>query len=421
MNAAPPYGHLTAVQNITGQLLNWAVWVMFAISFVVYVEPAPTDALFAVVIILFAFMKIEAAVCVMPLLFMLVLYNFGGFLSYVQAPPQPKALMFIVTSAYMALSAVVFALYVAANPMKHLEIIGAAWSIGAVIASIFGMIDYFNLPTPFPLQVMPGRATGLFKDPNVFSTYIIFPMIFMLQKLIYGTSRRPVLIAVALAITILGLFLSFSRGAWANFIMAAAMLCFFTFILFNSDRLRVRLFIYIVGGLIFATIAFLILMSIPQVRDMFAARFSLVQSYDAGETGRFGNQVRSIPELLKLPLGYGPFVFPMIYGQNPHNVFLNAFACYGWLGGVTYFVLIISTLMIGLRTIFTRTPWQALSITVFCSLASVIFQGVQIDTEHWRHFYWMLGIMWGLFAITMQPNLIKSQENDFRSGAPRYA
>jgi hypothetical protein len=25
---------------------------------------------------------------------------------------------------------------------------------------------------------------------------------------------------------------------------------------------------------------------------------------------------------------------------------------------------------------------------------------VQIDTDHWRHFYWMLGMMWGLFAAS---------------------
>jgi hypothetical protein len=413
MTTASYHGAHNTSDHLTSQLLNWAVWMMFAMSFVVAFEPAPPDMLFGLVIIFFAFLRIESAIGVLPLLLLLVIYNFGGFLSYAQAPPQPKAMMFVVTSAYMAVSAVVLALYVAANPLRHIEIIGVAWSIGAVLATVWALIDYFHLPSPVPLQILPGRATGLFKDPNVFSTYLIFPMIFMLQKLILGTTRKPVLVGLALGFTTIGLFLSFSRGAWANFVFATLMLVAFTFILFNSGRMRMRLIIYMVCGLIFATVAFIIMMSIPDVREMFVERFSLVQSYDAGETGRFGNQVRSIPELLRLPLGYGPFVFGVVYGQAPHNTFLNAFAAYGWLGGITYFLLIISTIIIGVKTIFTKTPWQSFAIAVFCPLIAVIFQGIQIDTEHWRHFYWMLGMMWGLFAITLQPGGQLNVESEF--------
>lgn len=404
MTTAFSYGAHNTSNLLTAQLLNWAVWLMFAVSFVVAFEPAPPDMVFGLVIMFFAFLRIESAIGVLPLLLLLVIYNFGGFLSYAHAPPQPKALMFVITSAYMAVSAVVIALYVAANPQRHMELIGAAWSIGAVLATVWALIDYFHLPSPIPLQIMPGRATGLFKDPNVFSTYLIFPMIFMLQKLILGTTRRPLLVALALAFTTIGLFLSFSRGAWANFVFATIILIAFTFILYNSGRLRMRLVIYVAIGLIFATFAFIVMMSIPDIREMFVNRFSLVQSYDAGETGRFGNQSRSIPELLRLPFGYGPLGFGKVYGLAPHNTFLNAFASYGWLGGISYFLLIISTLIIGLKTVFAKTPWQGFAIAVFCPLVSVIFQGVQIDSDHWRHFYWMLGMMWGLFAITLQPS-----------------
>lgn len=415
MTTAIHYGAHNTVNDMTANILNWLVWLMFAVSFVVAFEPAPTDLMFGLVIVFFAFHRIEAAIGVLPLLLMLVIYNFGGFLSYAHAPPHPKAMMFIATSAYMAVSAVVLALYVAANPLRHIENIGTAWSVGAVLATVWALIDYFHLPSPIPLQVLEGRATGLFKDPNVFSTYLIFPMIFLLQKLISGTTRKPALIALALGFMSIGLFLSFSRGAWANFVSATIMLIAFTFILFNSGKMRMRLVIYAVGGLVFATLAFTIMMSIPEIRDMFLARFSLLQSYDAGETGRFGNQMRSIPELIRLPFGYGPLGFGEIYGLAPHNTFLNAFASYGWLGGITYILMILGTLTIGVKTIFTKTPWQGLAIAVFCALVSVIFQGIQIDTEHWRHFYWMLGMMWGLFAISLQPGRQLDTGNEFGS------
>jgi len=29
-----------------------------------------------------------------------------------------------------------------------------------------------------------------------------------------------------------------------------------------------------------------------------------------------------------------------------------------------------------------------------------ILQGFQIDTDHWRHFWMMLGLIWGLFGLT---------------------
>jgi hypothetical protein len=82
--------------------------------------------------------------------------------------------------------------------------------------------------------------------------------------------------------------------------------------------------------------------------------------------------------------------------MDPHNVYINAFASYGWLGGISYILLMISTIAIGFKTVLMRTPWQDWAIVVFCPLVATIFQGVQIDTDHGRHFYWMLGMMWGV-------------------------
>ena len=310
--------------------------------------------------------------------------------------------MFIITSSYMATTGVVFALYLTVNPVKHMRIIGMGWIIGAVMASVWGIVDYFNLPSPMALQVLPGRATGFFKDPNVYSTYLIFPIVLMIQSLVLKQSRHPILLSTALFVCVIGLFLSFSRGAWASITAATTLMLFLTFILCGDQRLRTRLVLFSIGGLILASLMFMVLMSIPEIRDMFVERFALVQYYDAGETGRFGNQLRSLPDLASKPFGYGPLVFHTIYGQDPHNTFLNAFASYGWFGGITYAMLVLSTFIIGVKTVFSTTPWQPLAIAVFCPLVSTILQGVQIDTEHWRHFYWLLGMMWGMYAATAQ-------------------
>lgn len=400
---------LTRVASTHGQsnaiseyFLNCSIWLMFAVSFIVFVEPAPVDLVFAFVLIFFARSRISGAIGILPLLMLLLIYNVGGFLSFLQAPQQPKAMMFVITSSYMAITGVVFALYIAANPTRHFRVIAIAWNVGAVMASIWGLIDYFQLPSPFALQVLEGRATGLFKDPNVFSTYLIFPIVVMMQTLVLRQSRHPVVLTLSLLICVLALFLSFSRGAWMSFVLSNTLMLGLTFVLSGDHRLRTRLVLFSIGGLIAAAILFMFLISIPSIRTMFFERFALVQYYDAGETGRFGNQLRSLPDLATRPFGYGPLVFRTIYGQEPHNTFLNAFASYGWFGGITYFVLVISTFVVGLKAVYARTPWQPIAIAVFASLASTILQGVQIDTEHWRHFYWMLGMMWGVYAATAQ-------------------
>jgi hypothetical protein len=398
--------------SVADRGLSISIWLMFACSFVVFIEPAPTDILFAVVLMFFLRIKLFATIYILPLLLLLLLYNFGGMLSYLQAPSEPNAMAFIFTSAYMALTGIIFALYVAANPVKHINLIGYAWVIGAVLAAIWGFIDYFQLPSPFTLQKLQGRATGLFKDPNVYSTYLIFPLIFMAQSLIMKTARRPILIGITFVICLLGLFLSFSRGAWMNFVTAMFLMLLLTYLLSADRNLRTRVILYTVGGFIIAALLFLVMMNIPPIQKMFFERFVLIQPYDGGETGRFGNQMRSIPDLIRLPLGYGPFVFQTIYGEAPHNTFLNAFACYGWMGGISYFVLIISTIIVALRTIFSKTAWQALSIAIFSVMFSTITQGIQIDTEHWRHFYWLLGMLWGVYAASASLSR-GAQQTDF--------
>ncbi len=183
------------------------------------------------------------------------------------------------------------------------------------------------------------------------------------------------------------------------------------FLLAPAPPTRRRILLITVSGAIGLAVLLAILLSVEGIRELFLDRFTLVKDYDAGEKGRFGNQLNSIPLLLELPLGFGPLQFPKIYAMDPHNVYINAFASYGWLGGISYFMLVISTIIIGFKTVLMRTPWQNWAIVVFCPLVATMFQGVQIDTDHWRHFFWMLGMTWGLFAASMQYRYFGPEQN----------
>jgi hypothetical protein len=48
--------------------------------------------------------------------------------------------------------------------------------------------------------------------------------------------------------------------------------------------------------------------------------------------------------------------------------------------------------------VFQRTPWQSFAIPIWAAMFPQILQGLQIDTDHWRHFWLLTGLVWGLSA-----------------------
>jgi hypothetical protein len=72
----------------------------------------------------------------------------------------------------------------------------------------------------------------------------------------------------------------------------------------------------------------------------------------------------------------------------------------GWLAGVFYPALVALTLVFGFRMVFVRTPWQQTAIAVFAGYFGVATESFVIDSDHWRHTFLLMGVMWGLIAAT---------------------
>ena len=45
-----------------------------------------------------------------------------------------------------------------------------------------------------------------------------------------------------------------------------------------------------------------------------------------------------------------------------------------------------------------RVPWQRAYLAVFSAFLGTVGESFIIDIDHWRHFWMMLGAMWGMFA-----------------------
>jgi hypothetical protein len=384
-------------------LRHGVVWLMMALSFIVFIEPAPCDLLFLIVLLLFATSGLRISVATIPLVLLLFLFLIGGLTSLIiKAPNQPESVQFIVISAYMAMASLFFAFYLAIDSERRSKLVGDGWIVGSVFATVFALIGAFDIAGTGSFMSLQGRGMGLFKDPNVYSTYVVLPAVLLFQRILVGTTRHPYLTALTLVFVLAGLFMSFSRGAWINFTTSALLLVLITFVLSQSASRRTRIVLVVASGIVIAGFLLSALLLNSQIRDLFLLRFNLVQYYDKGETGRFGSQLLSIPMLLVEPFGFGPLNFRNILYQDPHNVFINAFASYGWLGGLSYILLTISTFIVGARSLVKATPWQPMAIAAYCVFLTTTFQGVQIDTDHWRHYYWLLGLIWGLYAANLQ-------------------
>jgi hypothetical protein len=380
---------------------HFCVALVFLSSFYVKFEPAACDIMFFLAVVFFFRSGLALSPALAPLFLCLLIYNIAGFVSYILVVDDIfSSWQFVMTSFYMSLSAFFFAAYIAVDPEKRFQYILKYYFIGATIASVLGLLGYFHLASFAEQFSVMGRMVSGFKDPNVFSTYLILPAIAMLQVLMLGKMRYSLFNVFALFAILTAIFLAFSRGAWINFVIASITMIFLTFINSVDQRQRAGIMFKAIIVVIMMALVLAALLSIKETQFLFLDRFTLSKDYDAGELGRFGNQRNAIPLLLVRPFGFGPLQFGMFFREAPHNTFLNAFASFGWIGGVTFLTMVVLNLYVGMRMVFTRTPFQASAIAVFSCLVAMTFQGVQIDTEHWRHFYWMIGILWGFFAAT---------------------
>ena len=400
--ASPTIGHAVPADErsrVQARIENGLLWLLGLSGAVVIVEPSPYDAMFLLILPLFLIGGMRLHLSSLALIVPLVGFNIGGLLSVLPFFQESRSVFFVVTSIYLAFTSVFFACLMLERPVPRLNALLRGYVWAAVIASFAGLLGYFDVAGLGDVFTLYGRASGTFKDPNVLSVFVILPLVFLAQDLLLRR-RNFLLSALQFGVILFGgVFLSFSRGAWAHAAVSLLLMVTLTFVLTPSLNLRRRITVIAALGGIVLIGAVAVAASLEGVREMLETRASLDQSYDLGETGRFGNQLRSISELLERPNGFGPLRFRFHFPEDPHNVYVNAFASYGWTGGISYIVLILLTVVIGWRTVLARLPVQPYAIAIWSVLFVQILQGFQIDTDHWRHWYLMLGLIWGLFAL----------------------
>jgi hypothetical protein len=388
-------GHMIRTEPLRRSVL----WAFLAVSAFAAIEPSPYEFMFAVALLAFAGGGLRFDKAMAPLILTLAVWNVGGLLALTPYVDQRDSVTFIAITIYISATAVFFAAVVADAPSDRMAVIRSGYMFAAVVAAVLGILGYFDVAGLGPYFTLYDntRAMGPFKDPNVFGPFLVPPIVWLCQDVL---ARRGGFMTTAAKLTVLliGLFLSFSRGAMIDFVLSALMLLGLTFLTAPTSKERSRTVVVALLGAILVVCLLAIILAVPSIRDMALSRASLAQDYDTGEEGRFGNQLRAIPMLLERPFGFGPLRFSHIFPQDPHQVFLSAFASFGWLGGLSFLAFIAVTLYFGWALSFRRSPLQPQVIALWSSLFPQILQGVQIDTSHWRHLFLMVGCLYGFAA-----------------------
>ena len=380
------------------KLGDWALGLIVFLGGFVMREPAPYELMLVPLILVWAFFGLKLNRAFMPMLLLLALYLVGGILALTQLPSISTGVLYAATSAFLVLSAIFFAAVIAEAPERRLTIIKQAYIAAAVFTSLLGIGDYFHVIPGGGLFLRYGRVMGAFQDPNVFGPFLVLPIALLFRDILTERLRNSLVDAALLLVLLLAEFLAFSRAAWAMTLVALVIVGLLAY--FNEPRQlgRLRIVLYFAAGLGAVALLLAVALSIPAIYELFVQRAQLLESYDAGHLGRFARQAIGFFLVQEHPLGLGPEAFGKLLGEDEHNMWLKGFTTYGWIGGFSYIVLVVWTLVVSFPLLFKRRSWTPIVQCAFAVYVGQVMIHNVIDNDHWRHLFLLYGMLWGAVA-----------------------
>ncbi|MFD1252316.1 MULTISPECIES: hypothetical protein [Devosia] len=404
-------GHAAAKRRAT-RLLDIMVSIWIFSGGIVFFEPSPYELAFVFVLLLALMGGVGLYRSTFGLLAIILGFTPFALIACFQVRYNTisEALIFSIVTIFLMITSYFVANFIAECTIKRMRLIMTAYTAVAVLSAVIGTLAYLGIMPAADLFVRYGRAKAAFKDPNVFAPFLVLPAMFALQRILLGRGWQVIIAGGVYVALFIGVFVSFSRAGWAHFALSSAVVLGLVFLLEANARDKARIMLMALGGAFFLVVAMAGLLSIPEVSDLFAARLTS-QNYDTGETGRFGRQGYAFELALNNPWGLGPGEFRNLrIIEEPHNVFVSVIHVYGWGGAAFFYILVFGTLWKGVAIITRPSPYRLLAIPVVATYALVVGESAIIDSDHWRHIYLLIGLVWGLSTAI---------HNDRRRSAPR--
>jgi O-antigen ligase len=394
------------------KLLDGVVALWIFAGGIVLIEPSPYEVMFLLVLPVAIMAGIGLYRSTFGLLAIMLCFTPFALIAAMQVrfTPISEALIFTAVTIFLMLTSYFVANYLAESTEKRMRVIMRAYTVIAVILAIIGTLAYLRIMPGADLFLRYDRAKATFKDPNVYAPFLVLPAMFALERVLLGRGWQSFIAAGVYFVLFVGVFVSFSRGGWGHFAASSLITLVLVFMLEAGARDKVRILLMTLIGAGMLIVALGGLLSVPAVANFFEMRASS-QNYDTGETGRFGRQGYALELALDHPWGIGPGEFRNLrIIEEPHNVYITVIHVYGWGGGLLYYLMIIVTLWKGSVMLLRPSPYRLMAIPVMATFTMVVAESAIIDSDHWRHFFLLIGLIWGLSTAIA---------NEQRLSAPR--
>jgi O-antigen ligase len=367
-----------------------AVAVGFALMAVVNVEPAPPDAMFAVIVsIALVTGRFDVSRVPRTALACVGAFVFLNIVSAVDALDPGRAAFFFGITLYLCVFSVWFAAYL--DSVRRARLVVLAYLGAAVISALLGSFAVVtHLPgTEFLLGDGNTRAKALFKDANVFGPFLVPIALIVLEETMRARLlRSPAMFKRLLFLVLLvGVLFSYSRAAWLNLVVGTVVMLVVLALRRRSGGGALRLLgvLFVATAVLTATVTFTSSASFLQER---AKR----QAYDSE---RFGGQRLGLQFGQEHPVGIGPGQFEERSPISAHSTYVRVFAEQGLLGFMTIAALLLATLIFALRNAaLGRDSYGIGSASLLGAWCGILANSFVVDTLHWRHLWVVAALIW---------------------------
>ena len=383
---------------VNSRWLNILLCGTMALGSAVLVEPAPIDL---ALVFVFGVAALAGTVSLHQAHRLPMVLGAGFLLANLVSLPNSvdwqRGIWYFAVTGYLVASLIIFGAISTACGRPAMTAMLNGYVFAGLVSAALGIAAYFDVLPYRSLLLLNGRVKGLFKDPNVYGPYLV-PIVVYSLAIVQDRARTSAkLIWGAIAVLSMGgVFLSFSRACWFNCAVALATALALTTVQSRSmaevmRRVSIALVVLaaIGGGIL------LITASIPEVSSMLSIRLgqSGLQNYDAM---RFQTHSRAIEAAIDEPLGIGPGQSEIVFQYAVHSLYLRVFSENGWLGVISFFGLVLVTVFRSMRiSLVVQDPyWRRIFTVAAACLVGLLANSVVIDSIHWRHFFFLLGIAW---------------------------
>lgn len=389
-------------------------------SSVVFFEPAGYDLLFGLAFVLALFCLSQAGSFVIRNFWIglfFCLFLGANLVSLLVNPLGKDQWFYFGITCYLAVTVFLVFFLFQEEDIRRIFWISTA---GIVLTSIIGLLTYFFGGPLHTVMCGRFRLIAFFKDPNVYAGFIVPHLFFLLNELRSGRGKKLVVVLFSLAVLVPGFFLSFSRGGLINLVGGGLLFLFIIFCkgFLKTRRERNRLFAIMIVVLVAFFLSFYFQSGFSkifldrlhvvdnsnlsrlstQIKGIdiwagthlgdgypFVERFE--ERYMEGELGARG--LAPVPEnhLVRWLFGIGTGRYEDVINFSAHGLFVRMLVENGIFG---LGVLLLSLFLV-LRALYRKRDHD-LAVVILCSLVGIMVQSLVIDTIHWRHFYWLLGL-----------------------------